>query len=576
MSPHNIFKNLVEQGKEHGYLTYEEINRQLPETHMLPNELNGLFGVLEDLGIPIIDESMKKDYVKSLSHQPPEQQVDYRIGEEEELTNAIKLYLTEMGKESLLEREDEVYLARNIRENEKKLFLIVLGTPITFKEIRNWETLLGQNEMTAKELMPRGRKSRSQLTRMRAKVKQAVKLINRCEKNIIRLEKKLKNKRRLPEKTRNRLMNQLEENRQNIVHRIVSLNLSHDKIKRLTNKLKSLAHKVHEYESEIQRYERRFGMTYNELTRLFNSAKRGRIKPKTFKRLSGYTLSGIESSMENFKNVVFKLQRFDRTLPISHKELLEIYQQICSIEHILLEDKLKLIKANLRLVVSIAKKHVGASRLELTDLIQEGSLGLIKAVEKFEYKRGFKFSTYATWWIRQSINRAIADQSRTIRIPVHMKELMSKMFKMLKKYRHNFNREPTVDEYSKTLGVSKRKIKHIMRMTQEPVSLMTPIGEDEESTLQDFIEDRTSPHPHHKAHEFLRRKEIEKILSELSDREAKIITLRYGLDGGYPRTLEEVGQIYGITRERVRQIEGKAIRKLRHPSRSKALREYIG
>jgi RNA polymerase primary sigma factor len=311
------------------------------------------------------------------------------------------------------------------------------------------------------------------------------------------------------------------------------------------------------------------------LNEIYKTACKNKISPKVLKRLTGYTLTGIESAMVNFRNIVAKLNRFDRILPISHKELIEIYQKICTIEHILLEDKLKLIKANLRLVVSIAKKHVGASRLELTDLIQEGSLGLIKAVEKFEYKRGFKFSTYATWWIRQSINRAIADQSRTIRIPVHMKELISKMFKMLKRYRQNHNREPTVDEYSKTLGVSKRKIKHIMRMTQEPVSLMTPIGEDEESTLQDFIEDRTTPHPHFKAHEYLRRKEIEKILSELSEREARIITLRYGLDGGYPRTLEEVGQIYGITRERVRQIEGKAIRKLRHPTRSKALREYM-
>ena len=233
------------------------------------------------------------------------------------------------------------------------------------------------------------------------------------------------------------------------------------------------------------------------------------------------------------------------------------------------------IKANLRLVVSIAKKHIVPGSLELADLIQEGSLGLIKAVEKFEYKRGFKFSTYATWWIRQSINRAIADQSRTIRIPVHMKELMSKISKLSKKYRHNHNRIPTIEEYSRSLKVSARKIRHILRMMQEPLSLATPIGEDEESSLQDFVEDKKGPYPIRRVYEHLRGEELKKILSELTSREASILSNRYGLEDGYPRTLEEVGKIFGITRERVRQIEAKVIRKLRHPTRSKTLREYL-
>ncbi|MCA6071680.1 MAG: sigma-70 family RNA polymerase sigma factor, partial [Endomicrobium sp.] len=239
------------------------------------------------------------------------------------------------------------------------------------------------------------------------------------------------------------------------------------------------------------------------------------------------------------------------------------------------KSKMKLIEANFRLVVSIAKKHIGISNLELSDLIQEGNLGLSKAVEKFEWKRGFKFSTYATWWIRQSINRAIADQSRTIRIPVHMKELISKLTKVKKRYQQNIGREPTIEEYSKALRLSTDRIRRILKMMQEPISLAMPVGEEDDSRLEDFIEDQNSPNPVAKTQQYRLQLELEKVLNTLSPREAEIISLRYGINVGYPNTLEEVGKKFGVTRERVRQIEAKAIRKLRHPSRSKSLREYL-
>jgi RNA polymerase primary sigma factor len=557
----DLLKELIRIGKESGYLTYEDIMEHLDGREEYGEEsLEDILQAIEEEGIEVID----REAVVS-----EEEESEYLPDIGEDISNSLQMFLSEMSHVPLLTRDEELILAKTIHDNDKKLEKLVLSSPLAFNEIKRWCKFIEEGEMRPEELMRRGRKTKQQLNQMRMKLKQLSRLVTEWEK----IKENIRNT--TSDKKKILLKKKEEKIYTKIVQSIEKLNLNKAKIAKLRDKILRIASQLDTYKAEINRYERMTGLSYNSLKKLYEKVKCGKMTPQAFRQVTGYTPQEMELIVSNFGKVLDKFKHVERTLPISVEEIEKLAKGMRELMNIIYENKIKLIRANLRLVVSVAKKHAHVRGLELSDLIQEGAIGLVRAVEKYEYKRGFKFSTYATWWIRQAINRAITDQSRTIRIPVHMKDVLSRIEREAQKIRMEKKSTPFTRECVKRANISEEKAYSVLRVKNEPLSLLSPIEDGEDTTLQDFVRDSSIEAPHEAIVNYLRRREIEKVLSSFSPREMEIIKLRFGIGTGYPRTLEEVGRIFNITRERVRQIEAKVLRKLKNPLRNKTLRDYL-
>jgi RNA polymerase primary sigma factor len=531
---------LLEQGKDKGYLTYSQVNDYLPDDAVNPEKLDQLLILLEEQGIELIDESEAEEREGGPVTEESRGDLDLTLMDDEDsrrIDDPVRMYLTQMGEIPLLKREEEIALAKKIEVTRKRFRRKVLECDGALHQVVDTLRRVHIGELpfdrTVKVSLTENLEKDKILQRMPHNLKTLEHLM---EQNGQDFEKVLDP--RTPEDERRKLRRGLRIRRRKAVTLVEELSIRTQKVQPLMRKLEQISVRMDELEKQIE-----------DLKGLRNAKDDRAALEKEMQDLMRLTL---EESISLRKRVEIMRKRFTE------------YE----------EAKRALSGGNLRLVVSIAKKYRNRG-LSFLDLIQEGNTGLMRAVDKYEYRRGYKFSTYATWWIRQAITRAIADQARTIRIPVHMIETMSKLRNVSKRLLQEMGREPTIEETAKAAGISIEETRRVLKISRHPISLDRPVGESEDSYFGDFIEDDSAESPVQAATQEMLKDKIDQVLKTLTYREREIIKLRYGLGDGYTYTLEEVGRIFKVTRERVRQIEAKAVRKLQHPVRSRQLEGFL-
>jgi len=561
-SKNKIIKHLIDLAQKYGYLTFNDINKTFDEYEIDKEKVDDFVEQLTEMGIKIIGAEEEKNLLKDIQ----------TVSEEIIQGEPLRMFINEINKFGVMDRETEIAIAKRIRANEAKLLSLVLSSPIALREINHWVELVKQKEMSPKELMKRGRKTRRTLKKMRRKLASTVKTVNKLIKKLAKLQRKLESK-KLSLKKKMEYQTKFNKIKKKVVDKINSLNLNPEKVKRLIKKTQTVTDKVIQLIKEEKRYESMFSASYDTVANWFKNLKSRKITPSQFKRITGYNVTAAQTLFANFQKVHTKLLQYKKELNMSEEEIIQLNKQISEIKSEIEKDKLEIIQVNLGLVVSFAKKFAMLTGADVNDLIQEGATGLAKAVEKFEWRKGYKFSTYAHWWIRQAISRYMAEYTKTIRLPVHIRELVSKMIKVYKTFKQKSDEEITTKDYARILKVPHKKIIDTLAVLLEPISADMPRGDDEDSTIQDFIPAGEDELPINLLLQEHKREVLEQVMEKfLDERERQILKMRYGFDGK-EYTLEEVGRIFKITRERVRQIEAKAIRRLRSPEALKILKE---
>jgi RNA polymerase primary sigma factor len=572
-------KRLISVGKEKGYLTYDELNSALPPDLVSSEQIDDMMMIFDEMDIQIVEGVDMVKTAKKPEEAKGGEERDVEVNMEAEpetrVTDPVKMYLREMGLVSLLTREGEVEIAKRIEAGEQEVIAAILETPIGMEEILALGEKLRSDELRLKEVVKDADEEDEvfvESLQRKEKVLELIDQIQQIDVDIQNIHKKLKAANTAPGKKK--CKDNIKECKENITKLVRELRLDRRQTDIIVSRLKRCVEEIDRCQETIDRCMKRSDLTpleLKELCRELRKEPKAALKLCRKVRMDPEEILNMEKSVKSHQMII---KRIESETKMNSKTLKKMLCTVEDGERKARSAKQELIEANLRLVVSIAKKYTNRG-LQFLDLIQEGNIGLMKAVDKFEYQRGYKFSTYATWWIRQAITRAIADQARTIRIPVHMIETINKLIRTSRYLVQELGREPTPEEIAEKMELPLEKVRKVLKIAKEPISLETPIGEEEDSYLGDFIEDKKIMSPSDAVIGLNLSEQTRKVLATLTPREEKVLRMRFGIGEKADHTLEEVGRDFEVTRERIRQIEAKALRKLRHPSRSKKLKAFI-